>query len=235
MIVALMIVGEGEANRYLHPVLDRVARWADVIHVALEPEAGGRERRIASDYASTSFLKCSTDENEGMAKNQAWVDMAQHSQPSPGDLVSFVKPTEVVLSPEAVRGAAKVYTGLALNATINHMWDVQHIRVDGSWAPADEMYFLPFRRGARYPDYRLHVGRLPTYNFGHPEHASPVTEVLDYDMLSLKDKVAKAEWFERVGAEEFYSIDHMQSISRTPMLQPWTKGGILSVERDPVG
>jgi hypothetical protein len=93
------------------------------------------------------------------------------------------------------------------------------------------MYFLPFVRGAKYADYRLRVGRFPTYHFAHPQHASPVTDVLDYDMLTLRDKLAKKDWFATVGGEEFYSIDHVQSIGRTPTLRPWTKGGVLNVER----
>jgi len=235
MIYALMIVGEGEAGRYLDPVLDRVMRWADGLHVAFSPNAGTNERILVSEYTeSVSNLKCSADENEGMAKNHAWEAMVYTLRPTTDDVIAVVKTTEVMLDPEQIRAAVKAFPGMALSATINHLWDVDAIRIDGSWAPEPEAFIVPFKAGATYPDYRLRVGRLPTYHFTQPLHDVPVTDVLDYDMLTLRDKLRKWEWFERVGGSDFYSIDHIQSIRRTPTLRRWSKGGVLNVgEREP--
>lgn len=228
MIYAVMIVGLGEAERYLDPVVDRVLRWANGLHVALEPGAR-EEEAVLSGVDSMAYLQVSTDENDSMAKGDAWQDAVHAFRPNKDDLMAFVKPTEVILDPDAVRMAAKEYPGLALRVRLCHLWDEDHIRVDGSWEPKEETVFLPFRHGSSYPDYRLRAGRLPTYHFNFPYHGVPVTYMLDYDMMSFEDKLAKWEWFERVGGSDFYSMDHIQSIQRTPTLKTWKKGGVLNV------
>jgi len=202
LIYAIMIVGPGEVERYLDPVVDRVLRWADGLHLALEP--GAREEEMSFfNVDSIAYLKVSADENESMAKDEAWRDAVNAFCPTEDDLMAFVKPTEVILDPDAVRMAAREHK--------------------------DETVFLPFRRGGSYPDYRLRAGRLPTYHFDFPYHGVSVTYMLDYDMMSFEDKLAKWEWFERVGASDFFSIDHIQSIQRTPTLRSWRKGGVLHV------
>jgi hypothetical protein len=231
MIYAVMIVGEGEAKRYLEPVLDRVARWADGIHIALEPDAH-EEEMVLGGVDSMEYLRVSADENEGMAKTDAWTDAVHAFHPTTDDLIAFVKPTEVILDADAIRMSAKEYPGLALRVRLVHLWDSDHIRVDGSWAPKDETVFLPFKRGASYPDYRLRAGRLPTYHFNFPYHGVPASYMLDYDMMSFDDKLRKWDWFERVGGADFFSIDHITSIKRTPTLRTWKKGGVLNVGAD---
>jgi hypothetical protein len=232
MIYAIMIVGPDEADRYLSAVMERTARWADRIHVALEPGCGTDDFEIVSEYAeSVQYLKISAAENEGMAKNEAWLDMQHAFQPQDVDLIAFVKPTEVVMNPEAIRKAAREYLGFALTVRVFHLWDSEHIRIDGAWHPKDELLCVPWRRGASYPDYRLRVGRLPTYHFNAPTHGVPVTELLDHDMMTFDDKLRKWDWFEAVGASDFYSIDHVTSIKRSPTLRIWKKGGVLNARR----
>jgi len=230
LIYAVMIVGEGEVDRYLDSVVARVMRWADKLHIALAPNADAERHVTFVD--SVQYLRVSADENEAMAKNDAWLDMAHAFAPTEEDLIAFVKPTEVILDGEAVRAAAREYPGLALRVKLVHLWDEDHIRIDGAWEPSDETVFVPFKRGASYPDYRLRCGRLPTYHFQHPYHGIPVSYMLDYDMMSFRDKIRKNEWFERVGGADFWSIDHIQSIQRTPTLRIWRKGGLLNAKED---
>lgn len=227
MIYAIMIVGDGEAERYLRPVLERVLGWADGIYVGIEPGTSSAEMAIVSEFADAwGELKCSASENEGMAKTQAWLDMAHALRPTTEDLISFIKPTEVLLNYEAIRHAA--VPGFGMLATVNHLWDSDHIRIDGSWAPRDELMFIPYVANASYADYRLRVGRFPTYHYKVRYNGVPVSDVLDYDMMTFKDKIRKWDWFDRVGALDFFSIDHITSMNRTPTLRTWKKGGILN-------
>ena len=228
MIYAVMIVGPGEAERYLEPVVERVMRWADGLHVALEPNAYDEERML-SGVDSFAYLRVSADENEGMAKTDAWTDAANAFHPTADDIMAFVKPTEVILDPDAVRMAAREHPGLGLKVRLCHMWDQDHIRIDGSWEPKDETIMVPYARGGSYPDYRLRAGRLPTYHYKMQTHGVPMSFMLDYDMMSFDDKLAKWDWFDRVGASDFFSIDHITSIQRTPTLRTWKKGGVLNV------
>lgn len=225
-----MIVGEGEAERYLDPVLDRVTRWADKVHIALEPDAKSEEFDFVGEYAdSITYLRVSSQENDGMAKNQAWIDAAQYFHPTEDDHIAVVKPTEVILDPDAVRKASKEYPGKALRVRLCHLWDEDHIRIDGAWAPQDETMFIPFVHGASYPDHRLRAGRLPMYHHNVPYAGVPVTYALDYDMMSFEDKLRKHEWYETVQGSDFWSVDHIQSIQRTPELRIWKRGGVLNV------
>lgn len=224
MIYATMIVGSKELDRYLAPVLERVARWADGIFIAFEPNASVD----ISGADHTGTLAVSTDENDGMAKNEAWTLTANAFRPTEADLMAFVKPTEIIQDPGAVRMAAKEFPESSLAVTLCHLWDEDHIRVDGSWHPKEETVLLPYRRGASYPDLRLRAGRLPSYHHDFPTCGIPVSPMLDYDVMSFNDKLAKLEWLDRVGAE-FYPIDHIQSIRRTPTLRAWRKGGVLHV------
>ncbi len=230
MIYALLIVSEGDGERYLNPVLDRASRWSDGIYVALEPRAGLLERELADKWAGAyGYLKMSCDENDGMCKTNAWHDMSNALHPTVNDHVAVVKPTEVFQNPDAIRKAVKENPGYAFTGTVNHMWDMNHIRVDGSWAPKDEIVLIPWSRGASYPDFRLRAGRLPSYQFNLPSHGIPVTQVIDYDMMTFDDKLRKWNWFQTVDASGFYSPDHITSIKRHPKIRAWRDGGVLHV------
>jgi hypothetical protein len=223
-----MVVGPGEAERYLEPVVERLYRWADGVHIAFEPDTRDEEIML-SGIDSTSYVHVSSDENDGMVKTEAWLAACNSFHPEDSDLMAVVKPTEVILDPDAVRMAAKEYPGLGLRVVLCHMWDSDHIRVDGSWEPHDETVFVPYARGGSYPDYRLRAGRLPSYHFKAQTHGVPVSYMLDYDMMTFDDKLAKWDWFKKVGGSDFFSIDHITSIQRTPTLRTWKKGGVLNV------
>lgn len=233
MIYGIVIVPPGEADRYLGLVLSHALRWVDQLHVALEPEVTDHDIEVSLEWASSySKLRCSASANDGMAKTDAWLDMAHSFTPTEDDCIAVIKPTEVFLDPKSIQQAVKAFPGSALQAKIYHLWDSDHVRVDGDWQPRLETVIVPWRRGGSYPDYRLRAGRLPTYHFTVPMRGIPMSDVLDYDMLSFKDKLRKWEWFERVGAQDFYSYDHINSIRRTPMLRTWKKGGIFVGEPD---
>ncbi len=229
MIYAIMIVGPDEADRYLGAVVERTARWADRIYVALEPDCPETILEHLGPFVdSFAVLRCSANENEGMAKNEAWAAMQSEFQPTEADLIAFVKPTEVIMNPDALRKAAREYPGVALTVRVCHLWDSEHIRIDGAWEPKDETFCVPWTTGASYPDYRLRVARLPMYHCNVPTHGVPVSSLLDHDMMSFDDKLRKWDWFDRVGASDFYSIDHVTSIKREPTLRVWKKGGVLN-------
>lgn len=229
MIHAVMIVGRGEAERYLGFTLERATRWADKVHVALEPEVGANERALAAQWAdSVSELKSSASSNDAMAKDQAWLDATHAFRPTEGDYFAVIKPTETVQDPTAVRATIKEFPGQAYQFKLYHLWDEDHVRVDGDWGPKLETFIVPWVRGASYPDQRMRAGRLPTYHFNVPVWGLSVSDALDYDMMLFEDKLKKWEWFQMSGASGFYSFDHINSIRRTPELHTWKKGGVLA-------
>ena len=136
MIYAVMIVGQGEAGRYLGFTLERATRWADKVHVALEPDVGPEELALAAQWAdSTSELKCTASSNDSMAKDQAWLGATHAFRPTEDDYFAIIKPTETVQDPAAVRQAVKEFPGQAYQFKLYHLWDEDHVRVDGDWGP----------------------------------------------------------------------------------------------------
>ena len=232
MIYAIMIVGEGEAGRYLSVALERAARWADGVHVALEPGVTDAERAIVEEWGdSSSELKFTAHSNEAMAKDQAWLDATHAFGPVDGeDYFGVIKPTETILDPTVVRKTIKEFPGQAYQCKLYHLWDSQHVRVDGDWSARLETFIIPWRRGGAYPDIRMRAGRLPEYHFNVPLRGVSMSDVVDYDMMTFADKLKKWEWFVESGANGFYSEDHIQSIKRVPELRTWRKGGIVAVE-----
>lgn len=229
MIYAVMIVGKGEAERYLDFTLERAARWADGIHVAFEPEVTEADRQAVKAWTtSTSELKCSASANDAMAKDQAWLDATHSFRPTEEDYFGVIKNTETIQDPASLLKAVKDFPQRAYQCKLYHLWDDDHVRVDGDWGPKLETFIIPWRRGASYPDQRMRAGRLPSYHFNVTTIGISVSDVLDYDMMMFEDKLKKWEWFQMSGASGFYSLDHINSIKRTPELRTWKKGGVLA-------
>jgi len=235
LIYGVMIISPEESKRYLSFTLERATRWADKMYVGLEPGCTDEDMAIVKSWADAySDLRCSMSENDSMAKNQAWLDASHLLQIQEDDHVVVIKATETIQDPAALRKAVKEKPELAHQCKLYHLWDEHHVRIDGDWAPKLETFVVPWRRGASYPDYRLRSGRLPSYHFNVPLKALPVSDVVDYDMVSFQDKIRKWEWFERVDAQGFYSYDHINSIRRVPTLRTWKKGGIIAQEQSSV-
>jgi len=231
VIIAHMVVGPGEAERYLDPVLARVSEVADVIHVALDPFATPHEKNVALIWADavTHTPEPGFKEHEGLYRSRAWMDMEQSVGPEAGDTILLIDADEYIHDPEAVRKAGKEFPGQRLGFTFYHMWGNGTYRVDGGWAPHVAWILVPYRKGGKHADRKMACGREPMYAQNEIQHGIPVSDILHYGYYDDADKQAKYVRYSTLDGGKFHSNTHIQSILYPPSLKPWKKGGMLNV------
>ena len=98
-VIAHMVVGPGEADRFLAAAIAHANDWADVIHVALDPHATESERYAAivgADYVTkdegSSFV-----EHEGKFRTEAWQQMEEACKPLDDDFIVCIDADEVIV------------------------------------------------------------------------------------------------------------------------------------------
>jgi hypothetical protein len=227
-IIAHMVVGPGEADRFLATVLERVSDWADIVHVALDLVATDNEdmaSRKAADYVtrlSTTFV-----EHEGRFREEAWHQMEDVVQPELGDYIVCIDADEIIHDAAAVRKGIKEFPGKRLGVTFHHMWNGTHYRVDGQWRPHVAYIIIPYRFQGHHADRLMASGREPTYAQNVPVHGHPVSDILHLGYLRDEDKRMKHDRYMLLDGGKFHSNAHIQSIMMTPSLERWAKGGLL--------
>jgi len=229
-IIAHMVVGPGEADRFLTTVLSRVADWADVTHVALDPMAGDSERiaaTIDSNYV-TRVEAPSFVEHEGRFREAAWRQMEEVVEPELGDYIVCIDADEIIADATALRKAVKEYPGMRLGVTFHHMWNGTHYRVDGQWRPHLAHIIIPFQFNAHHVDRALASGREPSYAQNVPMHGQPVSDILHLGYVRDEDKQMKYDRYMALDGGKYHSNAHIKSIIMTPSLERWSKGGLFA-------
>ena len=231
MIIAHMVVGPGEADRYLDPVLARVSEVADVIHVALDPFATPYEKNVALIWADSvthtetpGFL-----EHEGKFRTRAWMDMEQTVGPEVGDTILLIDADEFIFDPEAVKKAGREYPNQRLGFTFYHMWGDDSYRIDGAWAPHMAWILIPYRKGGRHADKKMACGREPLYARNETQVGVSVSDILHYGYYDDADKTEKYVRYSTHDGGRYHSGAHIKSIIQPPSLERWEKGGMLNV------
>lgn len=227
-VIAHMVVGPGEADRFLAAALAHANDWADVIHVALDPHATESERYAAisgADYVTRvegpSFI-----EHEGKFRTEAWRQMEETCKPLDDDFVVCIDADEVIVDAEAVRRGIKEYPGQRLSVLFHHMWDNRHYRVDGGWKPHLAWIIIPYRPNAHHADRAMACGREPTYANVIPKRSRAISDILHLGYMRDEDKRMKYDRYMELDGGAYHSGGHIQSIIMTPSLEAWSKGGI---------
>lgn len=227
MIIGHMIVGPGEADRYLWDVLKRVWLWADVVHVALDASSGEKEEEVVAAGAdSWERLPIRWIDHEARFRQAAWEGMVEARQPTEEDFIFLIDADEVVHDYEMVGQAAKSYPGQRIGFTFHEMWSFTHYRTDRLWRPYPAWVMIPFRHGGRMRDRPIACGREPTYANGLPK-GPIVSDLLHYGYARESDRKAKYDRYMAVDGGRFHNPEHLKSILYSPDLVEWTKGGLL--------
>lgn len=227
-IIAHMVVGPGEAGRYLDKVLDRAARWVDDVHIVLDPMVTAAEIRIADKYADDCvILQDPWTDHEGRFRQGAWSVMEGLMMPELGDVILLLDADEVIFDPEPVRQIAINNPGKRLGFTFHEMWSPSEYRTDGHWKPYVGNILIPWRPGGQFRDRRIACGREPTYATGIPAVGTPVASLLHYGYAREEDRNLKYERYMELDGGRFHSLDHLRSIITRPQLAEWTKGGLI--------
>ena len=230
MLIGHMIVGPGEADRYLAHTLGRACAAVDVMHVSVDPRATEVDVGVVDGYATLwEVLDVTWEDNESIFRQSAWDAMSSSVSPTSSDMVLLVDADELIHNPEAVRGSTLAKAGQALPVTFYEMWSSDSYRVDGLWKPYQAHIIIPWRPGATFLRRRLACGRQPTYVTDVPKFGMPVGEILHYGYATERDRQAKHDRYMRLDGGAFHNIDHLRSILAEPQLHKWEKGGLLDV------
>jgi hypothetical protein len=234
-IIAHMVVGPGEASRYLDVVLERAKYWADELIIAIDSaesvEALAKEEQIVSEHADAYyFLANKWATHEGRCRQEAWNSMVSVSQPTEDDYIFLIDADEVVVEHQHIRGAVVQHHGKRLGFTFRHMWTPKEYRVDRLWAPTTAWVLIPFRKGGTFRDRPIACGREPTYADNIPRLDRSVGTILHYGYMLDADKESKFRRYMTLDGGQYHNREHLRSILWPPSLEQWEGGGLIHVE-----
>lgn len=222
-----MVVGPGEARRYLEPVLERAQMWADYLHVTLDREASEEEMSLVAFRADGwEFIDLTWEDHESRFRSEAW-RMLELTDIEPGDFVMCLDADEVVIDHAMVKPAALEYPGHRITWRFHEMWSESQYRIDGYWKPYTASIMFPYRPGGQFNDRALACGREPTYATLLPQ-SNTVGNILHYGYSKLEDRQYKYDRYMRLDGGRFHARSHLDSIlADKPGLEVWDKGGLL--------
>jgi len=225
-IIAHMVVGPGEYDRYLPQVLERITWWADDIHVGFDKGAGEEEFRLVSDVTyHRNFLPLSWSDDEGKFRQAAWDDMVREMKPTAEDYILCIDADEVIVQHELVKRAVREFAGQRLAFKFHEMWDETHFRIDGFWKPYLAGVLFPYRPGGRIRQQAMACGREPTYVSNLPTKKLSIADILHYGYAREADRQAKYERYMALDAGRYHNVRHLQSIIQPASLKEWRGGG----------
>lgn len=231
MIVGHMVVGGGEAGRYLRQVIDRSKAWVDLLAVALDVSAGPAEEEIIRESgAAFTRLDNAWAEHEGRCRQEAWDWMTLIARPQETDHILLFDADEVVFDPATVRAVHRLHPGKKIGFTFYEMWGPRHYRIDGHWKPYDAHVMIPFIPGGTFRDRPIASGREPQYSHTVvPTSGVPVSPMLHFGYAREEDRRAKYDRYMSLDAGRYHSLSHLKSIVTPPSLAEWTRGGLIDV------
>lgn len=222
-----MVVGPGEADRFLVPVMDRVRMWADFVHVTLDHKATIEDRATVGFWADAWEQSDLTwEDHEAKFRTQAWHNLELTDIQS-GDFVLCLDADEVVVDHSIVRPAAIEYPDNRITFLFHEMWSEDEYRTDGYWKPYPASIMFPYHPNGHFRDRALACGREPTYVTLLPQ-SKVVGHVLHYGYSKPEYRKAKYERYMRLDGGRFHARSHLDSIlADRPSLQKWERGGLL--------
>ena len=229
-VIAHMVVGPGEAQRYLAQVIERLTWWADDIHVALDANAGEEEFSVASSITPHArFMSLAWEDGEGAFRQAAWSDMEDVMKPSTQDYIFCIDADEMIVQHDLIKDAVREFAGQRLGFLFHEMWGQRHYRIDGNWKPYIAHVLFPYRPNGRIRERALASGREPTYVNAISLKGIPLADLLHYGYAREEDRRFKYDRYMRLDGGKYHSASHIDSILYTPSLAEWTGGDGLDV------
>lgn len=226
-MICHMVVGPGEASRYLPEVLDRALLWADDLHVSLDAVAGDEDWEVVAQYATAyERLHLTWEAHEGRFRAEAWA-MLEHLDPSPEDFIVCLDADEVIADHLFVKMAAKEYPGHQIRFRFHEMWSPTEYRIDGFWKPYPAGIMFPFREQGHFVNRPLASGRQPTYVANLPP-SRVIGDILHYGYMKWQDRADKYDRYMRLDGGRYHDLTHLKSIIQPPIVEAWNKGGLLN-------
>jgi glycosyltransferase involved in cell wall biosynthesis len=223
MLIANM-VGRNEADRFLVPVLSRLAGIADFI-VFMDDCSTDDTMEIAKKYCDVVVQtpEPTFSTNEGLLRQSSWDEVDKVAKE--GDWILSIDCDEELFGLEHLKPAMESGAPV-LGIQFFHMWNKTHFRIDKAWAPTIGSRLFKYEKGGHYLDRKLACGAEPTYVVDYVRKGMwlPRTGLrmkhLGYERD--EDKQMKYDRYMSIDRGDYHSLVHLESIlDKTPTLVEW--------------
>ncbi len=231
------MIGRNEANKYLRPVLERLATQVDLITFT-DDASDDDTADIAREYgAQVQVMPEPTfSTNEGKLRQASWEWLETQITPTDTWWILAIDCDEM-LYPHPDRPLHHLTDEYdptpigALGIEFYHMWDENNFRVDKQWRPNMSSRLFKYYPGGSFLDRQLACGSEPTYvvDFVRQRRFFPYTDLRMKHLSYIKDEDKKAKYdrYTAIDGGAFHANAHIQSIM-DPIeevdLRPWVWG-----------
>lgn len=226
------MIAKNEADRYLEPVLDRLAEQVDLICFTDDNSSDGTADMAESKGAIVKRISHTNPDfsyfshDESTLRSMSWRHLEKHAEP--GDWILAIDTDEMFYYPS--RGYLDKMLEQnrydVLGVTFYHMWNETQFRMDKAWRPNVSSRLFRYKEGGVFKKSRLACGSEPTFVVEAIQRrkfcsrTSLAMKHLGY--MRDEDKQAKHERYMRLDKGEFHNLTHIESIiDPEPTLVEW--------------
>lgn len=227
-IVANFVV-RNEAEKWLRPVLERVANQVDMICVTDDCSTDNTVEIAREFTANIQVMPEPTfSTHEGKLRQRSWEFLEQHVDTHDDWWVLAIDADEMLYEtryPLRDLTAQKKFDVLSIE--FYHMWSPTHFRIDKAWRPHPSSRLFRYYPGGSFLDRALACGSEPTYvrdlimEGRYFSTTGLIMKHLSY--MTEEGKQSKYDRYTKIDGGAFHANAHIESIiDKDPVLVEWT-------------
>ena len=222
-IITKMIVGKGEADRYLKEVLENASKHSDLI-IILEDKADNKTIELCRSFEKVKMFSHKNEEslfsiNESLLREILWKEVKNFAKE--GDWIISLDSDEIfdedilkVISMADETGYERITCKLL------DMWDKENYRIDGYWSPS-------ITRIYKYKDSnfgiegKIHCGCIPAYAWSLRDLFVPRFRLRHLGWQSDEDKKRKLNFY--INKSTGINLEHALTIEKPATLVKYSE------------
>lgn len=228
-IMANMVI-RNEADKWLRPVLERVASQVDAICIT-DDCSDDNTVDIAKEF--TPLVQTMSEPifatNEGKLRQLSWEFLEQHVDATDDWWVLAIDADEMLYETRhRLRDLVAQKRFDVLSIEFYHMWSPTHFRVDKAWRPHPSSRLFRYFPGGSFLDRALACGSEPTYvrqlimEGKYLGSTGLLMKHLSY--MTDEGKSSKYERYTKIDGGAFHANAHIESIiDKDPVLVEWNQ------------
>lgn len=215
-LVASMMVGPGEEDRYLAESVGHLAEFCDEICIRRERGPQALQTWPVEVFAKLNVMEAEPSffQHEGRARQQL-LDFTLQAQPTH---ILAVDADEFVTDGPGLRRFLEHSRANVFTLSVQEVWkaepDQLGIRVDGGWRPAEApiLWRVPVRQRLRINDRALACGREPTWVRNQRQRQHTGHSLLHFGWTNQPDRAARYQRYADHDGGRFHRNAHIESI-----------------------